>query len=153
MIIAPCLSQLHPLTVDACLPGLMYVLKEVYQNNVPDLTMFPTKVSPAKCLKDSFAKCSADSRLFLTELIFRYTNIFVDLLFFFTETTADKDLLNIMNGCISSIPQDLVDGCINGLSSAVQQLIRGIQPSSGFIFKLYVIIYIIPKFYIIIFGH
>ncbi|GFQ83273.1 uncharacterized protein TNCT_15221, partial [Trichonephila clavata] len=25
MIIAPCLSQLHPLTVDACLPGLMYV--------------------------------------------------------------------------------------------------------------------------------
>ncbi|GIY17519.1 uncharacterized protein CDAR_124201 [Caerostris darwini] len=136
IVIRRCLSQLQPGIVEKCLPGLMHILMEVYHNNIPNLTIVPITISKISCLKKSFLNCSADSRLFLTELIYRYTNVFVDLLFFVTDDGVDADLLNIAYDCVSSIPASLIDGCINGLTYAMHILMRKVLPPLGFAFRL-----------------
>ncbi|GBM23406.1 hypothetical protein AVEN_138647-1 [Araneus ventricosus] len=129
-VIRHCLSQLNPSTVDDCLPGLMYVLNEVYENNIPNLNRIPVRITAASCLKDSFANCSADSRLFLTELVHRYTNVFVDLLFFISKDSIDRHLLNIANECIATIPASLLNGCIKDLIIVTEKLSSGLYPLS-----------------------
>ncbi|XP_055944544.1 uncharacterized protein LOC129975507 [Argiope bruennichi] len=124
-VIHHCLSQLNPIIVDDCLPGFMYVLNEVYENNIPDLSKIPVRIAPASCLKNSFANCSADSRLFLTELVHRYTNVFVDLLFFISKDNIDQNLLNIASECIATIPVPLLNGCIRDLTTITEKLSSG----------------------------
>ncbi|GFS90015.1 uncharacterized protein NPIL_306061 [Nephila pilipes] len=133
MIIAPCLSQLPPLTVDACLPGLMYVLKEVYQNRIPDLTLFPKEGVDPICIKEIFIGCSHYHRLLIDQLLRKVpqnsanTAVFDTLysLHAYTDThehtERDKELIK---SCFNTINRSYLEWCVPGLYDTLQALVE-----------------------------
>ncbi|KAF8777272.1 hypothetical protein HNY73_014175 [Argiope bruennichi] len=103
----------------------------MYKKTFPDLSKIPVRIAPASCLKNSFANCSADSRLFLTELVHRYTNVFVDLLFFISKDNIDQNLLNIASECIATIPVPLLNGCIKIWATGYRKVVKRILSYIG----------------------
>ncbi|KAG8176175.1 hypothetical protein JTE90_011136 [Oedothorax gibbosus] len=136
-IISPCLQQLDPLIVDSCLPGMMYVLTAVFNSVPPNLEKLPLKISTQKCLQPSFRNCSANERLIITELIYRQTNTFVNLMFAFDENiTVDGAFLDIVDACINHVTSPVIDTCIDGLNTALDLMKKGELPPTGFVFEL-----------------